>query len=256
MSPTTLSSGLRSTERWAPETLLSPQFPRLQSPPWGFPPGLQSLRAELLRLKPTSKLPLLCSPITVILGAHNLRRDERTQQRRSVLRAIPHPEYNPQSTVNDIMLLQVWPARPSGSPAEPVHWLAQCRAAWPSWEARRSRVGTEHGVSALHTVPECLPSSCQLENRIIQNEAVSPVPLPPAQDRLRPGTVCTVAGWGMLSLNRITSRLHEVQLTVQRDRRCRNRFNFYNSQIQICVGNPRSRKSAFVVRPWASVNTT
>ncbi|XP_039110600.1 cathepsin G-like [Hyaena hyaena] len=131
------------------------------------------------------------SPITVILGAHNLRRDERTQQRRSVLRAIPHPEYNPQSNVNDIMLLQ-------------------------------------------------------LENRIIQNEAVSPVPLPPAQDRLTPGTVCTVAGWGMLSLNRRTSRLHEVQLTVQRDRRCRNRFNFYNSQTQICVGNPRSRKSAFL----------
>ncbi|XP_025774631.1 cathepsin G-like [Puma concolor] len=131
------------------------------------------------------------SPITVILGAHNIRREERTQQHRSVLRAIRHPEYNQQSNVNDIMLLQ-------------------------------------------------------LENRIQQSEAVRTVSLPQAQARLRPGAVCTVAGWGLVSLSRSTNRLHEVQLTVQRDSRCRNRFSFYTGQTQICVGNPSSRKSAFL----------
>uniref|UniRef100_A0A673U1G5 Peptidase S1 domain-containing protein n=1 Tax=Suricata suricatta TaxID=37032 RepID=A0A673U1G5_SURSU len=131
------------------------------------------------------------STITVILGAHNIRREERTQQRRSVLRAISHPDYNPQSNVNDIMLLQ-------------------------------------------------------LENRVTRNRAVSPVPLPGAQDRLRPGTECTAAGWGLLSLSRSTNRLHEVQLTVQRDTRCLDRFRFYTDETQICVGNPRSRKSAFL----------
>lgn len=64
-----------------------------------------------------------------------------------------------------------------------------------------------------------------------------------------------MAGWGLLGLNRGTNRLHEVQLTVQRDSRCSNRFTFYDSQTQICVGNPMQRKSAFLVRPWASANT-
>ena len=67
--------------------------------------------------------------------------------------------------------------------------------------------------------------------------------------------MCTVAGWGLVSLSRSTNRLHEVQLTVQRDSRCRDRFSFYTGQTQICVGNPSSRKSAFLVRPWASANT-
>ncbi|XP_011383856.1 cathepsin G-like [Pteropus vampyrus] len=47
------------------------------------------------------------SRIRVILGAHNIRREERTQQRLSVLRAIHHPQYDPQNNLNDIMLLQL-----------------------------------------------------------------------------------------------------------------------------------------------------
>ncbi|XP_039726459.1 cathepsin G-like [Pteropus medius] len=47
------------------------------------------------------------SRIRVILGAHNIRREERTQQRLSVLRAIRHPQYDPQNNLNDIMLLQL-----------------------------------------------------------------------------------------------------------------------------------------------------
>ena len=74
-----------------------------------------------------------------------------------MLRAIRHPEYNQQSNVNDIMLLQVRPTRPSSSPAEPVH--SQCRGAWPSWEAEEE-AGAEpqggHGV--LHTPPLSAPS--------------------------------------------------------------------------------------------------
>nr|KAF6485504.1 hypothetical protein HJG63_010681 [Rousettus aegyptiacus] len=46
------------------------------------------------------------SRIRVILGAHNIRREERTQQRISVRRAIRHPRYDSQNNLNDIMLLQ------------------------------------------------------------------------------------------------------------------------------------------------------
>uniref|UniRef100_A0A8C4WRW8 Granzyme B-like n=1 Tax=Gopherus evgoodei TaxID=1825980 RepID=A0A8C4WRW8_9SAUR len=45
--------------------------------------------------------------ITVLLGAHNVRRDEETQQQVSVRRKIPHPRYNETSFENDLMLLQL-----------------------------------------------------------------------------------------------------------------------------------------------------
>ncbi|XP_075768001.1 mast cell protease 1A-like [Pelodiscus sinensis] len=45
--------------------------------------------------------------ITVILGAHNVRRKESSQQRIRVRRQIPHPEYDMKTLNNDIMLLQL-----------------------------------------------------------------------------------------------------------------------------------------------------
>lgn len=133
----------------------------------------------------------LGSSINVTLGAHNIRRQEGTQQHITVLRAIRHPDYNPPPVIqNDIMLLQL------------------------RSRARRSR-------------------------------AVKPVALPQATKRVQPGALCTVAGWGLVSQRRGTNVLQEVKLRVQTDQTCANRFQFYNSQTQICVGNPRERKSAF-----------
>ncbi|NWX13424.1 MCPT3 protease, partial [Aegotheles bennettii] len=43
---------------------------------------------------------------TVILGAHNIHEPERSQQVRGVLRSYLHPQYNPDTEANDIMLLQ------------------------------------------------------------------------------------------------------------------------------------------------------
>nr|XP_020728783.1 cathepsin G-like isoform X3 [Odocoileus virginianus texanus]XP_020728784.1 cathepsin G-like isoform X3 [Odocoileus virginianus texanus] len=134
----------------------------------------------------------LGSQMNVILGAHNIRTLEGTQQRIPVVRPIPHPGYSPlQSHSNDIMLLQ-------------------------------------------------------LANRVQRNRFVRPVPLPQTQNRLRPGTRCTVAGWGLTGPNTRTDTLQCVQLRVQRDGVCRRRFVSYNGRTQICVGDPRQRKSAFV----------
>ncbi|XP_006903212.1 PREDICTED: cathepsin G-like [Elephantulus edwardii] len=131
------------------------------------------------------------SSINVILGAHDVQRPESTQLHIPVLRAIPHPQYNPQTNINDIMLLQ-------------------------------------------------------LRNRTRRNQAIRPVAMPQRQAGLRPGTLCTAAGWGLISLNRRTSILQDVQLMVQGDQTCRVRFNAYNSQMQICVGDPNIRKSVFL----------
>ncbi|XP_011786104.1 PREDICTED: granzyme B isoform X3 [Colobus angolensis palliatus] len=46
------------------------------------------------------------SSINVTLGAHNINKQERTQQFIPVKRAIPHPAYNPEKFSSDIMLLQ------------------------------------------------------------------------------------------------------------------------------------------------------
>ncbi|XP_054571583.1 granzyme B-like [Eptesicus fuscus] len=44
--------------------------------------------------------------INVILGAHNIKKGEKTWQIIPVKRAIPHPDYNENNLSNDIMLLQ------------------------------------------------------------------------------------------------------------------------------------------------------
>uniref|UniRef100_A0A9L0SZP5 Peptidase S1 domain-containing protein n=1 Tax=Equus caballus TaxID=9796 RepID=A0A9L0SZP5_HORSE len=49
----------------------------------------------------------LCSSIKVTLGAHNIQKQERTQQVISVKKAIPHPDYNPKNLADDIMLLKL-----------------------------------------------------------------------------------------------------------------------------------------------------
>uniref|UniRef100_A0A674JNQ6 Peptidase S1 domain-containing protein n=1 Tax=Terrapene triunguis TaxID=2587831 RepID=A0A674JNQ6_9SAUR len=47
--------------------------------------------------------------ISVMLGAHNIREREQRQQKISMCHRIPHPQYNKETTNNDIMLLQVSP---------------------------------------------------------------------------------------------------------------------------------------------------
>eukprot|EP00070_Physeter_catodon_P044570 XP_028351464.1 granzyme H isoform X3 [Physeter catodon] len=43
---------------------------------------------------------------SITLGAHNIKKQERTQQMIPVRRAVPHPDYNPKKYSSDIMLLQ------------------------------------------------------------------------------------------------------------------------------------------------------
>uniref|UniRef100_H0VGA3 Granzyme H-like n=1 Tax=Cavia porcellus TaxID=10141 RepID=H0VGA3_CAVPO len=47
------------------------------------------------------------SSINVILGAHNIKKQEKTQQVIRVKRAIPHPDHVPGSFSSDIMLLEL-----------------------------------------------------------------------------------------------------------------------------------------------------
>lgn len=43
--------------------------------------------------------------------------------------------------------------------------------------------------------------------------------------------------------------LQEVWLTVQQDKECRSHLpSHYNNTIQLCVGDPKEKKSSFKVR--------
>lgn len=91
----------------------------------------------------------------------------------------------------------------------------------------------------------------QLKRKANLTTYVSPLRLPKRRMWVRPGMVCSVAGWGRLSANSLSGaeKLHEVELEIQKDKQCISLFKHrYNSTTQMCVGNPRKRKSSFKVR--------
>nr|XP_044621327.1 granzyme B-like isoform X8 [Equus asinus] len=131
------------------------------------------------------------SSIKVTLGAHNIQKQERTQQVISVKKAIPHPDYNPKNLANDIMLLK-------------------------------------------------------LEREAKLTAAVRTLSLPWGTGQVRPGEMCHVAGWGRVTPNGIApDTLQEVELTVQQDRVCESCLRNYNSNTQLCGGDPKQKKSSF-----------
>ncbi|XP_029806026.1 granzyme H-like isoform X3 [Suricata suricatta] len=133
----------------------------------------------------------LGSSINVTLGAHNIKKQEKTQQIIPVRRAIPHPDYNPKNYSNDIMLLQL---------------------------AKKAKL----------------------------TAAVRPLGLPRSKAQVKPGQVCSVAGWGQLATGSLATTLQEVELTVQEDWKCRSRFRgYYTETTQTCVGDPKKMKTGF-----------
>ncbi|XP_044088280.1 mast cell protease 1-like [Neovison vison] len=128
--------------------------------------------------------------ITVILGAHNMKREKSTWQKIEVSKQISHPKYISITRFNDIMLMKL-----------------KMRTRW--------------------------------------THAMKPIYLPTWSTFIPPGTVCTVAGWGRTGVREPASdTLREVQLRLMDASTCRS-YLFYNSNLQICVGDPRKTKSAY-----------
>ncbi|XP_004421213.1 PREDICTED: granzyme H-like isoform X1 [Ceratotherium simum simum] len=86
----------------------------------------------------------------------------------------------------------------------------------------------------------------KLERKAKQTTAVRPLSLPGGKAQVRPGQVCSVAGWGRVSMNTLATTLQEVELTLQQDRECESCFpRYYRGASQICVGDPKKKKSSF-----------
>ncbi|XP_058393378.1 granzyme B-like [Diceros bicornis minor] len=87
----------------------------------------------------------------------------------------------------------------------------------------------------------------ELARKAKQTVAVRPLSLPWSKAQVRPGQVCSVAGWGSVTpIGPTSDTLQEVELTVQEDWECESRYpGVYSGATQICVGDPKEQKSSF-----------
>ncbi|XP_074838183.1 mast cell protease 1A-like [Carettochelys insculpta] len=135
--------------------------------------------------------------ITVYLGAHNIRRPERSRQEIPVKHLYPHPDYDDQTYNNDVMLLQ-------------------------------------------------------LQKRAMRNGWVNILTLPRPGQKVKPGVMCSVAGWGRTSAENESypDVLQEVDVEVMDDDMCPRDFNGvyrnYNATTMLCVGDPAGNESSFL----------
>uniref|UniRef100_A0A8C4MTM6 Peptidase S1 domain-containing protein n=1 Tax=Equus asinus asinus TaxID=83772 RepID=A0A8C4MTM6_EQUAS len=91
-----------------------------------------------------------------------------------------------------------------------------------------------------------LSPGAELERKAQQTAAVRPLSLPRGTAQVRPGEVCSVAGWGSVApFGRASDTLQEVELTVQQDWECEFLWHNYNKTTQLCVGDPKEKKSSY-----------
>ncbi|NXW87446.1 GRAA protein, partial [Alopecoenas beccarii] len=104
----------------------------------------------------------------------------------------------------------------------------------------------------------CYCSSCkendimllQLRKRAKLNKAVQVIPLPTSDDDPKPGTTCTVAGWGQTDnrLRKPSDTLREVNVTVISRHICNNNDHYKNNPVitdsMICAGAKHGGKDS------------
>lgn len=73
--------------------------------------------------------------------------------------------------------------------------------------------------------------------------------MPRPNARVKPGDVCSVAGWGKTSINatKASARLREAQLIIQEDEECKKLWYTYSKTTQICAGDPKKVQAPYEV---------
>ncbi|NXF08197.1 GRAA protein, partial [Smithornis capensis] len=88
----------------------------------------------------------------------------------------------------------------------------------------------------------------QLRGRAKLNAAVKIIPLPTSDNDPKPGTICTVAGWGLTKSGTFSDTLREVNISVINREIC-NDEQHYNgkpviTQNMICAGDKNGKKDS------------
>ncbi|CAM4646189.1 mast cell protease 1A isoform X1 [Caretta caretta] len=86
----------------------------------------------------------------------------------------------------------------------------------------------------------------QLQHKARLTEEVGLIDLTSAHRRVRPGTMCSVAGWGRTSLTDTPNTLQEVNLLVISDETCYKRYRYYYPSSMLCAGDPDDQKSIYL----------
>jgi hypothetical protein len=87
----------------------------------------------------------------------------------------------------------------------------------------------------------------QLQKKAKETPSVNVIPLPRPSDFIKPGKMCRAAGWGRTGVTEPTSDiLREVKLRIMDKEACKNYWH-YDYNLQVCVGSPRKKRSAYKV---------
>ncbi|XP_042335200.1 mast cell protease 1A-like [Sceloporus undulatus] len=99
------------------------------------------------------------------------------------------------------------------------------------------------GVQSYHMHPEYSHDTLsndilllKLDFKPILNKYVQIVPLPKSRSDLPAGTLCNIAGWGLIDESKATPRLFETNVTIYNRRKCRMVYTWLDDGM-ICAGS-------------------
>ncbi|WP_233576574.1 serine protease [Citreicoccus inhibens] len=140
--------------------------------------------------------------LVAVAGAHDLEKPSSTQISVRVTRAIPHPQYNPDTTLNDIAILKL---------EKPIKF-----------------VGLPTGTSACGLSSGIRPAPATTPGLV-----VGPICLPASGEIVPEGTLMTTAGWGLVREGGFSTSpiLMQVEVPVVNDATLR--ANYSNQGISI-----------------------
>lgn len=178
----------------------------------------------------------------VVLGAHSLSQPEPSKRRYDVLRAVPHPGSRPDTIDHDLLLLKVSRVQPHAPPP------ASPDPRPPSPQASRT---PSCGTAPARARPDArFRPVPQLSEKAQLGPAVQPLPWQREDRDVEAGTLCDVAGWGVVSYaGRRPDRLQYLPLRVMARATC-NRRTYHDGTIteRMMCGESNRRDTCAVRR--------
>ncbi|MGH0186095.1 UNVERIFIED_CONTAM: hypothetical protein FKN15_020319, partial [Acipenser sinensis] len=207
---------------------------------------------------------------TVVLGAHNLKKEEKSQERLKIEKTFKYPEFDKHPKLNDLMLIKLktkvklnkkiktLSLPKSGKDIKPD---VKCKVCGWGNTVNNAHEGSDTLKEADVAVIDrkvcnkyyngnpnitkdmlCAgdkkgkKDACTLDKAVKENKNVSFLPLPESGKHIQAGTNCHIAGWGLVRNGDVKGSdvLMEANVTVIDWRKC-NSEEYYNLNPVITV---------------------